>query len=57
MNANFELSLADEYITRVQQKLADFRKLSPGFDPIYHRYFGTNEPAATIDSAPPATNR
>jgi hypothetical protein len=43
---DYEHSSASEYIARMHQRFAEFRKQNPDFTPIYIRYFGTNEPPA-----------
>ena len=49
-----------DLVTRVQQRLYDYRQKDPGFNPIYVKYFGTNPPppSATSAKAPAiSTNR
>jgi hypothetical protein len=45
----YERSNALEFIENVRQKLGEFRKDHPDFNPIYSRYFGTNEPASRVE--------
>jgi hypothetical protein len=56
----YEQSDVPEMISRVQQRLDDYRKKDPAFTPIYVKYFGTNPPprAPTLSSkiGPVSTN-
>jgi hypothetical protein len=47
----YEESDVPELITRVQQRLYDYRQKDPGFNPIYVKYFGTNPPPPTATPA------
>jgi hypothetical protein len=48
----YDESDVSEMINRVQQRLDDYRKKDPAFNPIYVKYFGTNAPppANTLSS-------
>jgi hypothetical protein len=43
-----------DLITRVQQRLYDYRQTDPGFAPIYIKYFGTNPPPPSATPAKPS---
>src|SRR5262245_39366576 len=43
-----ERSGMPEFAQRVRARLNEFRKQNPDFNPIYTRYFGTNEPEAEV---------
>lgn len=46
-----------KFFMQVRDRFNSFRKEHPDFNPIYSRYFGTNEPAAReAVSSPPASN-
>jgi hypothetical protein len=42
--AEYERSNASEFIARAHRDFAQFRRQHPDFNPIYLKYFGTNEP-------------
>jgi hypothetical protein len=46
-----------QFFMQVRDRFNTFRKEHPDFNPIYARYFGTNEPPASerITNAPPAS--
>lgn len=54
--ADVEKSGMQEFAEQTRAKLNDFRKSHPDFNPIYVRYFGTNEPPATQKVTPAPTS-
>jgi hypothetical protein len=55
--AQYERSETDEMIERVRLRLDAYRQENPEFNPIYLKYFGTNNPpAAAVTTSPAETN-
>ena len=49
----YERSNAEEFIEQVRMKFDDFRKDHPDFQPLYLRYFGTNQAPSRVQGANP----
>ena len=50
--ADYERSNVAEIIDQAGTRLAEFARQNPDFQPIYSRYFGTNNPAAAGNVIP-----
>jgi len=54
--SDVERSGVPEFFEQVRGKFNEFRKQNPDFNPIYAKYFGTNEPVArpvAVTNIPP----
>jgi hypothetical protein len=57
--AEVDRSGMPEFVEKVRSSFNDYRKTHPDFNPIYIRFFGTNEAPVTVKVAPapsPQTN-
>jgi hypothetical protein len=52
--AEYEHSNTRELIRQMQNRFDEFRRQNADFTPIFIKYFGSNEPAATPPKASPA---